>query len=52
MQLCLKEWKKEAATRRGKEIGWANSYSVFLLLWRATNKLLSEAGYGEVTNPK
>ena len=27
-------------------------YSVFLLLWRLTYKLSSEAGNGEVTNPK
>ena len=27
-------------------------YSVFLFSWRATNKLSSEAGNGEVTNPK
>ena len=27
-------------------------YSVFLFLWRATYKLSSEAGCGEVTNPK
>ena len=35
---------------RGASI--ANWYSVFLLLWRVTYKLSSEAGNGEVTNPK
>ena len=40
----------KAAERRASHL--TSSYSVFLFLRWATNKLSSEAGNGEVTNPK
>ena len=47
-QFCL----KAGLSPQNQESRLQFYYSVFLFLWRATYKLSSEAGNGEVTNPK